>query len=83
MSSADSDNPLYHIPAQPPPEGKTSDFVDPPSLAYGLITIEAIFTSLMLSTVCVRVFVRLKWTKIWGWSDCRCFHFTSVLKDFC
>ena len=71
MSSSTSDNILYHIPAQPPPEGQTPNFVDPPSRAQDLRTAEAILTSLMLCTVCLHGFVRLKWTKIWGWSDCR------------
>lgn len=65
-----SDNPLDMVPVEQPPAGQTSNFADPSSLRPELIAVTAILTALMLLIVCLRVFVRLKWTKCWDMSDC-------------
>lgn len=68
MASASPDF-LDHVPAQKPPEGQTANLVDPPSKAQALTTIDAVFVSLMFLAVLVRVFVRTKLAKVWGWDD--------------
>lgn len=61
--------PLDQIPSAEPPAGVTPNFVDPPTKAVELLVIDAVFTSLMLLALLLRVLVRLRWTKGWGWHD--------------
>lgn len=69
MSSAASTNPLDYVPSAKPPAGVTSNFVDPPTKAVELLTFGVVFTSLMILALLLRVLVRLRWTKGWGWHD--------------
>lgn len=69
MSSAASTNPLDNVPSAKPPAGVTSNFIDPPTRAVELLTIGVVFTSLMILALLLRVLVRLRWTKGWGWHD--------------
>lgn len=57
-------------PAGEPPLGITPNFVDPPSQAPAIIALEAVFLPLMLLAVLVRIFVRARVTRGWGWDDC-------------
>lgn len=68
MASA-STNPLDFVPSAKLPAGVTSNFVDPPTKAVELLTIDVVFTSLMILALLLRVLVRLRWTKGWGWHD--------------
>ncbi|ROW10728.1 hypothetical protein VPNG_05124 [Cytospora leucostoma] len=60
---------LDKIPVQQPPAGQTSNFVNPPSLGPEVITVDAVFTSIMLVIVMLRTFVRWKWVQVWELSD--------------
>lgn len=62
---------LTNMPAAAPPPGVKSNFVNPPSLAPTITVLDGIFISLMLVAVAVRVFVRVRGTKAWGWDDCK------------
>ncbi|KAK4198936.1 hypothetical protein QBC40DRAFT_283031 [Triangularia verruculosa] len=68
-TTAPDGNPLDYIPAGKPPPGVTSNLIDPPSRAHGIIVLDSIFVPLMLIAVFVRFFVRIKWTKARGWDD--------------
>ncbi|ERF77190.1 hypothetical protein EPUS_06470 [Endocarpon pusillum Z07020] len=61
-----------NAPASPPPPGVLSNFVDPPSHKPEIIALEGVFLSLMLMAVAVRIFVRLRVIKMWGWDDYTC-----------
>ncbi|PHH65663.1 hypothetical protein CDD81_1749 [Ophiocordyceps australis] len=55
-----------------PPPGVTPNYIDPPSKANTLRTIDAVFLTLMLIAVLIRIFVRLRFTRAWGWDDATC-----------
>ncbi|PHH74156.1 hypothetical protein CDD82_5082 [Ophiocordyceps australis] len=55
-----------------PPPGVQPNYIDPPSKAGTLRTLDAVFLTLMLIAVLIRVFVRLRYTKAWGWDDATC-----------
>lgn len=61
---------LKNVPALKPPPGVQPNFVDPPSFEHTLVTLEAIFCTLMLLAVLVRSYIRTK-IKAWGWDDCK------------
>ncbi|KAL2291411.1 hypothetical protein FJTKL_12815 [Diaporthe vaccinii] len=65
-------NPLVHYPAATPPAGVTSNFVDPPLKGREIAILDGVFTGLMLLAVLVRIFVRARITKQWGWDDLTC-----------
>lgn len=64
---------LSKIPAEPPPPGVKSNFVDPPSQAY----IPRIFTYVtlppMLLFIALRIYVRIFITHKFGLDDCKLF----------
>lgn len=62
-------NPFDHYPAATPPTGVTPNFVDPPSKGREIEILDGVFTGLMLLAVLVRLFVRARITKQWGWDD--------------
>jgi len=65
-----SSNPLDHFPAGVPPPGVVSNFIDPPSKGHALVVLDGVFVSLMLVAVLIRVYVRTRLAKTWGWDDC-------------
>ncbi|OTA91521.1 hypothetical protein M434DRAFT_32685 [Hypoxylon sp. CO27-5] len=65
-------NPLDNIPAVKAPPGETSNLINPPSKAQTVTILDAVFVSLMLIAVLIRVFVRSKLVKNWGWDDGAC-----------
>jgi hypothetical protein len=62
---------LKNAPASPPPPGVRSNFLNPPSWETRIIALEGAFLSLMLLAVGVRIFVRTRINKVWGWDDCK------------
>ena len=71
MSSPVPGVPIQDIPALAPPQGVRPNFVNPPSREHELIILEGIFVPLMLLFVSMRLFVRARITKKWGWDDCK------------
>ncbi|KAL4955941.1 hypothetical protein BDW69DRAFT_182117 [Aspergillus filifer] len=63
---------IWHYPAQEPPLGVEPNFVNPPTLAPTVITMEVVFVFLMLCAVAVRVYTRTRIQKSWGWDDLMC-----------
>ncbi|KAL4908365.1 hypothetical protein BDW74DRAFT_175053 [Aspergillus multicolor] len=59
-------------PAAQPPPGVESNFIDPPSLQPAIVLLEAVFTPLILLAVAIRVYVRTRVLKLWGWEDTTC-----------
>lgn len=72
-------NPLDHYPAATPPTGVTPNFLDPPSKGTEIEILDGVFTGLMLLAVLVRLFVRARITKQWGWDDRK---FSDLVLDF-
>lgn len=66
-----SNNPLDHIPAGTPPPGVIPNLTDPPSKGDAIVILDGVFVSLMLVSVLIRVYVRLRLVKTWGWDDCK------------
>ncbi|KAL6719194.1 hypothetical protein ACLMJK_003431 [Lecanora helva] len=64
--------PIQNLPAAKPPQGVRPNFVDPPSYQHALIILEGIFVPLMLLFVFMRIFVRTRISKTWGWDDSTC-----------
>ncbi|KAH7311255.1 hypothetical protein B0I35DRAFT_437781 [Stachybotrys elegans] len=64
--------PLDRIPSGQPPPGVIPNFVNPPSYAHEIRVLEGVFMSLMLIAVLVRVYVRFRLVKAWGWDDYFC-----------
>ena len=62
---------LRNIPALPPPDGTYSNFEHPQTLASSLIIVNAIFLSLMLGGVALRLYTRAILARALGWDDCR------------
>ena len=62
---------LANLPAAPPPPGIIPNFVDPPTRVPVIVALEAVFITLMLLTVAMRIYVRLRVTKVWGFEDCK------------
>lgn len=61
---------LAGVPAEAPPPGVAPNFVEPVSNGASFIIL-GIFVSLMLLSVLIRVFVRIRFTKSWEWDDCK------------
>jgi hypothetical protein len=69
-------SPWENLPAELPPSGVTSNFVNPPNHDLALIALNAIWVSLMVVFVAIRMGSRVLITRqdIW-WDDCQCsFH---------
>ncbi|KAK3323216.1 hypothetical protein B0T19DRAFT_199736 [Cercophora scortea] len=66
------DDLLGDMPGAPPPPGITPNFINPPSQARGLLVVDFVFVALTLLAVSIRVFVRRRLTKSWGWDDNTC-----------
>ena len=62
---------LENAPALRPPPGVQPNYVNPPSYESKILALECVFLPLMLIAVGVRIFVRSRMTKIWGWDDCK------------
>ncbi|KAI0426893.1 hypothetical protein F5Y09DRAFT_317742 [Xylaria sp. FL1042] len=62
---------LDDIPAGAPPPGVVPNLDDPVSKGPSFVVL-GIFTSLSFLSVLVRVFVRFRFTKSWGWDDYTC-----------
>lgn len=63
------DSALANIPAQAPPPGVTSNFINPPSQRTAIIVLQTVFLFLSLSAVSIRVWVRTRIIKLWGAED--------------
>ncbi|KAI1125816.1 hypothetical protein F5Y10DRAFT_267703 [Nemania abortiva] len=61
---------LDGLPTEAPPPGVAPNLVDSESQAPPFVVL-GIFVSLSLLAVLVRIFVRFRFTKGWGWDDCR------------
>jgi len=62
---------IQNIPVLNPPPGTTSNFVNPKTVAPGLIAINAVFVPLMLISVAIRVYVKGFIVRAIGWDDCK------------
>lgn len=60
---------LMHIPVTPPPEGVTSNFIDPPSRAKQTQVTIGIMLSLIVPALLLRIYTRVKKLKIFGADD--------------
>ncbi|KAF4621901.1 hypothetical protein G7Y89_g14444 [Cudoniella acicularis] len=65
-------NPLDHSPAGIPPPGVIPNFTNPPSKGEALVVLDGVFVSLMLVAVLIRIYVRVRLVKTWGWDDYAC-----------
>jgi hypothetical protein len=65
-----SSNPLDHFPVGKPPPGTVPNFINPPSKGDALVALDGIFVSFMLVAVLIRIYVRVRLVKVWGWDDC-------------
>ena len=61
---------LQNEPALQPPPGVIPNFVDPPGYDASIRALEGVFMALMLIALGVRICVRVKITRVWGWDDC-------------
>ena len=61
---------LKNIPALPPPKGIYSNLDHPQTLASSLIVVNAIFLSLMIVAVGIRLYTRVFLARATGWDDC-------------
>jgi hypothetical protein len=61
-----------HFPAGPPPPGVAPNFVDPPSLTNTIRVLDGVFVSSMLVALLVRLYVRFRLVRTWGWDDYFC-----------
>ena len=62
--------PLSEIPALQPPPGVTPNFVNPPTIAPALVTVNAVFLALMIVAVSIRIFSKGVLLRSLGWDDC-------------
>ncbi|KAL5335568.1 hypothetical protein BJX70DRAFT_401466 [Aspergillus crustosus] len=60
------------VPAGLPPPGVVPNFVDHPSLQPAIVSLEAVFMTLILLAVATRIYVRTHILKLWGWEDTTC-----------
>ena len=60
-----------NIPALAPPAGVLSNFNNPVSLAPSLVAVNAIFLSLMVIAVTIRIYSRRFIVHALGWDDCK------------
>lgn len=58
-------------PAAAPPPGTAPNHVDPVSMGSSFVVL-GIFLSLSILAVFIRIFVRFRFTKTWGWDDYTC-----------
>ena len=62
---------FQNIPAAPLPHGVLKpNFVDPPTQAPAIEALEGVFMSFMLIALAIRLYVRTRINKQWGWDDC-------------
>lgn len=61
---------LQNEPALPPPPGVLPNFINPPSFSTSVDALEGVFVTLMLIALGIRIYVRTKITRVWGWDDC-------------
>ena len=71
MDSLPPGVPLSEIPALKPPPGIKPNFVNPPSYANALVTVNAVFLTLMLITLALRLYTKGVLLKSLGWDDCK------------
>ena len=72
---------LANLPAASPPPGVRPNFEDPPSYKPSIIALEAVFMTLMGLAVAIRIFVRTRITKAWGWDDCKLSHYQKNFSE--
>ncbi|MCJ1320752.1 hypothetical protein MMC15_006093 [Xylographa vitiligo] len=65
-------NPLDNIPAGLPPPGIIPNLVNPSQQGPTIVALDGIFVALMLVMVLIRIYVRARVVKIWGWDDYAC-----------
>ncbi|KAI0810444.1 hypothetical protein GGR55DRAFT_140139 [Xylaria sp. FL0064] len=68
---ADPDDIINGAPAAAPPPGVAPNLDDPVSRGPSLAVL-GVFTSLSFLSLLIRVFVRFRFTKSWGWDDYTC-----------
>ncbi|KAM0803752.1 hypothetical protein BDR22DRAFT_696860 [Usnea florida] len=71
-STQPSPQQIQNEPALQPPLGVLPNFVNPPSFQASVDDLEGVFVSFMLVAVAIRIYVRIKITKLWGWDDYTC-----------
>jgi len=62
---------LDHTSPVKPPPGHESNFVNPESISYQLITVISVMTALVVLSTAGRVYTRLRITKSFGLDDCK------------
>ncbi|KAK6853608.1 hypothetical protein PG995_010420 [Apiospora arundinis] len=66
------DDYLDTTPVREPPPGRESNFVNPESISYQLVTVIAVMSAFMVLLVGSRTYVRLRVTRSFGLDDCFC-----------
>ena len=69
--SSDVSPTSFHLPAQSPPPGVESNFIDPVTCAPDLVATSVLCLSLMVVCVAIRFYTKLYIKNVWGWDDCR------------
>jgi hypothetical protein len=59
------------IPAMPPPEGQTSNFVNPNYIGTKYLVVNCIFLPLAMIALGVRTWTRLFVVRSFRWDDCK------------
>ena len=67
--------PLSETPLVEPPIGKTTNFVDPPSLAPVVVAINTVLILWALFSVIIRLYVNVRASRPLGMEDCKAFFF--------
>lgn len=66
---------LANTPAGAPPEGQTSNFVDPPSQQTAMIAVSTAMMVLVLISVPIRLYTSFRINRTPGFEDCESFSF--------
>ena len=61
---------LAQLPAGIPPPGVVPNFKNPPSLAQPIIAVHAVFLSLAVLFVALRLYTKIFLTRLLRWDDC-------------
>lgn len=68
------------MPVATPPPGYITNFISPPSRAYQVYTVYAVFFTLTVLFVATRLYAKLVLLKTWAWDDCTAFaHFVQLI----
>jgi hypothetical protein len=61
---------LERLPAQQPPAGEVSNFINPPNLFTAVLIAVVISGGLMLGAVILRIYSKITSGRSFGWDDC-------------